>query len=163
MNLEKEVLELIEFIKQKMSEMEDQDYRDASKVFLNGNCGNLYELFCKKFSKYATPFLITYREEPYHIVTKIGKYMYDITGRTDLISYINYIREHNYDYRNAPASEFQIEELSVIDPRLDKMKNMYNYGKNIDLQWNRSYSQEENIEVMKKLYYQVDRFEQKSR
>lgn len=157
MELEKEVLELIEFVKEKMKEM---GY-DASKVFLNGNCGNLYEIFVKKFSKYTTPFLITYKDEPYHIVTKIGEHMYDINGKTDLDSYINYIKSKNSSFRNASNSDFKLKQLSVIDPILTKMKNMYKYYDNYDENFKTSFSQKEIIGVMNELYYLVGRFEPK--
>lgn len=159
MGLEKEVLELIEFVKEKMKEM---GY-DATQVFLNGNCGNLYEIFCKKFSKYSIPFIITYKGEPYHIVTKIGEHMYDITGKTDLNSYIDYIRANNSDYRNAPDSDFQIEQVSVIDRRLGKMKNMYGYYDDYDENFNTSFSQQKIKKVMNNLSFLVERFEQKAK
>lgn len=122
-NIENEVIELIEFIKQNMKDMR----LDAEDVFLNGNCGDLYKIFVSKFSKYTTPFLIRYKNEPYHIVTRIQGKFYDITGETDLKKYTNYVKEKNRNYR-FEERDFEMEQLSVADNLLQKMCGMYRYN-----------------------------------
>lgn len=124
-NIEKEVLELIEFIKQKMKEMN----LDAEDVFLNGNCGDLYKIFVSKFSKYTTPFLIKYRNQPYHIVTRIQNKFYDITGETDLKKYTKYVKEKNKNY-SFDEKSFEMEQLSVSDYLLYQMCGKYDYDEN---------------------------------
>lgn len=124
-NLKEEVMELLNFIRTKMKEMN----LDAEDVFLNGNCGDLYKIFVSKFSKYTTPFLIRYKDEPYHIVTRIQDKIYDITGETDLEKYIEYIKRENKNY-NFDEKAFTIEQLSVADNLLHKMCGMYKYDEN---------------------------------
>ena len=128
----KEVEELIQFIKDEMRKMN----LDAEEVFLNGNCGNLYRIFVEKFPKYTTPFLITYRGEPFHIVTKIGDRLYDITGETNLDKYADiFIASENGKTRVPYKKEkFAIEQISLTHDviRNRKMCNMYKYDDRYD-------------------------------
>jgi len=81
-----EVEELLEFIKQ---EMEYMNLR-AEDVFLNGNCGNLYRILVSQFPKYTTPYLISHKGIPFHLVTGIGEKIYDIRGETSLDDYVEF-------------------------------------------------------------------------
>ncbi len=122
-----EVVKLIEFIKKKMKEMN----LNAEEVFLNGNCGDLYKIFVSKFPKYTTPFLITYNEIPYHIITKIQDRFYDITGETNLEKYIKYVKENNATM-HFNEEEFKMEQLSVANPILHRMCGQYRYNENFE-------------------------------
>ena len=121
----KQVEELIEFIKKEMKEM----YLNAEKVFLNGNCGNLYMIFAKQFPKYTTPYLISYKGVPYHMVSRIGERFYDITGETSLDKYSDKMAELN-KYMKVDKNDFDIRQLSVADDiiRFKRMCNMYRYN-----------------------------------
>ncbi len=145
-NLNVEVMELIEIIKRKMQEMN----LDAENVFLNGNCGDLYKIFVSKFSKYTTPFLITYNKLPYHIVTRIQDKFYDITGETDLDKYIEYVKKNNF-IANIDESKFEIEQLSVANTLLHKMCGMYKY--------NEDYEQSEISNEMNKLLEYINTYD----
>jgi len=145
MNIEKEIFELLDFIKDEMQEMD----LNATKVFLNGNCGNLYKILVKKFPKSTIPFLISNKNIPYHIVTKINNKFYDITGETDLKKYIEYLRKaNNKEYKE---EDFEIKQLSVADELLNKMCDMYEY--------NEDYEQSEIENEMKKLLYKIEKRE----
>lgn len=128
----KQVEQLLEFIKSEMKKMD----LDAEDVFLNGNCGNLYRILVEKFPKYTTPFLITYRGEPYHIVTKIGDRLYDITGETNLDKYVDIFIASERDENNIPykRERFAIEQISVAHDVIvnKKMCNMYRYDERYD-------------------------------
>ena len=116
---------LLEFIREQMEKMN----LDAEQVFLNGNCGNLYKIFVSKFSKFTTPFLIRYEQKPIHIITKIGEKFYDITGETSLEKYIGYVRERNSNrVTSFEDKDFTLEQLSVANPLLNKMCDMYRYN-----------------------------------
>lgn len=127
----KQVEQLLEFIKSEMKKMD----LDAEDVFLNGNCGNLYRILVEKFPKYTTPFLIMYKEDPYHIVTKIGDRLYDITGETNLDKYVDIFISTNPDkYIKYKKEDFRIEQISLTHDVIvnRKMCNMYRYDERYD-------------------------------
>lgn len=126
MNVEAEVLSLINRIIEEMKKMRF----DAEKVFLNGDCGNLYTILARKFPNMATPYLVYYQNEPYHILTKINEKFYDITGETTLEKYINYVKEHNY-YRHG-EDDFRIEKLPKDTEYISKMSNQYEVDENYE-------------------------------
>ena len=120
-----DVEDLLRFIKEEMDKMGI----DAEEAFLNGDCGNLYKIFVSKFPKLTTPFLIRYKDEPMHIITRIGEKFYDITGETSLEKYAKRIREINYCViEKYEDKDFELERLSVADRLLDKMCDMYKYN-----------------------------------
>ena len=123
--IEERANELIEFITLKMKEMG----LNAEEVFLNGNCGNLYSIFASYFKKEAVvPYEILYKGYPHHIVTKIGDDYYDITGKTSLDKYIEYVKENN-TYPNFRKEDFEIKEIGIPNrnDRIRKQTNRYNY------------------------------------
>lgn len=126
MDIENEVLELIDFIKEKMKEMN----LDAQDVFLNGNCGNLYKILVSKFSKYTEPYVIKENNYPLHIVTKIQGKFYDITGETSLEKYLEYVKTHNST--RIKDEDFSIDKCSVADPILNQMCDMYRYNEEFE-------------------------------
>ena len=127
MNIEEKVNELIEFLTKKLKESRGLD---AQTVFLNGNCGNMYTVFSEFFIKESViPYRITYKDEPYHIISKIGENFYDITGKTSLEQYIEYLRE-NSDDKNYDANDFKLEEIPVNKrwSNVREQSNGYYYG-----------------------------------
>lgn len=123
MTTEEMVIELIEEIKRKMKEMR----LDAEKVFLNGNCGNMYTILANYFSnKAVVPYIISCDGYPYHIVTQIDEEFYDITGKTSLDKYVDYIKSHNKGFEK---SEFTINKIDIAErkEKVNKMSNMYAY------------------------------------
>lgn len=118
MNIEEEIIKLIAFINQQMNQMN----LSAKEIFMNGNCGNLYTILEKQFSNMTKPYVIKYRGHPYHIVTKVKDNFYDITGKTNLKEYVQYLNTHNpimLSYEN-----FEIEE--ILDNKIiSKMSNVY--------------------------------------
>lgn len=126
-NLEQEVIELINFIKKEMREMN----LDATDVFLNGNCGNLYQILAKEFGPIAKPYLIKYDGKQSHMLIKIQDIFYDITGKTTLEEYIEYVKTHNrgVSFNN---SDFKIEELQLDSIYINKMRNMYDYDEDYE-------------------------------
>lgn len=132
MTIEERVNELLEFIKDRMKEMR----LDASDVFMNGNCGNLYTIFANYFRKEAVvPYEILYRGEPYHIITKIGEGFYDISGKTYLEKYMEYLNSHNSSFR-CTENDLEMREIGIEDrkSRISKQSDMYDY----DEDWNQS-------------------------
>lgn len=102
-NINEEVIYWINFIKNRLAEMR----LDATEIFLNGDCGNMFSIFSKIFEdKELTPHCIYYKKEhPYHIVTEIEGRLYDITGETSLEKYCKYLNDNN-------IKQYNIEDLS---------------------------------------------------
>ena len=125
----KEVEELLEFIKEELDNMNVK----AEVAFMNGDCGNLYKIFVKKFPRFTTPFLVRFKEEPMHLMTKIGEKFYDITGETSLEKYIEYLKRENSDRAEMfESKEFELKQLSVADPIINKMCDMYRYNEDYE-------------------------------
>lgn len=125
---EEKVNELLTEIKSKMKEMN----LDAEKVFLNGNCGNMYTIFANYFSnKAVVPYLISYENYPYHIVTQIDGELYDITGKTSLDKYVDYVQKNN-EYITHSPEKFDISKIEIQDreDKVRRMSDMYDYDEN---------------------------------
>ena len=132
--IEERVNELIKLITEKCEEMN----LDARKVFLNGNCGNMFTILAQYFTKEAVvPCEILYRNYPYHIVSKIGDGVYDITGKTSIEKYINYLREHN-PRLTFDEKDFEIRVIPAMDRehRIRQQTNVYG----CDINGNRDYN-----------------------
>ena len=130
-NIENEVLKFINTVKKKMHQMN----LNPEKVFLNGNCGNLYSLLEKEFSPrhVVIPNLISWEDEPMHLVSEIDGKLYDIMGETNLKKYIEYVREHNNGIFK--EEDFTIKQLT--DPKeksyyTSHMRDMYMYNEDYE-------------------------------
>ena len=126
--IENRVNELISIIKEKLAEMK----LDAEKVFINGNCGDLHTIFADYFKKEAVvPYEITYQGRPVYIMSKIGDDLYDITGKTSLEKYVDYI-EKNSDYFYNNKKDYGIREIEVgkRERRIAEQSNKYGYDDN---------------------------------
>lgn len=149
--IEEKVNELIDFIKNCMKKMN----LDAEHVFLNGNCGNLYTIFDNYLKKEAViPYEILHKGWPCHIVTKIQDDFYDITGKTSLEKYIQYVVDHRsnplYEYN---SEDFEIRQIGIEGRkyRIEQQSDMYRYDENYD---ESAISNE-----MYKLYKELEKFE----
>jgi len=111
--MEKIYEEVEEFLKTIEKAMEYMDL-DAQDVFLNGDCGNLYKMFAKRFGKLAKPFVISYKGKPYHMLTGIGEKIYDIRGETGLEDYVEYFIESEKD-PTLRKEDFDIKQISDED------------------------------------------------
>lgn len=123
--IEERVNELIQVITENMKE---QGY-NAREVFLNGNCGNMYTIFAKYFKKEAVvPYEVLYEGYPYHILTSINDELFDITGKTSLEDYINYLRENNPKL-TFYEKDFELRKIPVNDRsyRIRQQSDMYDY------------------------------------
>lgn len=121
--MENRIEELISFIKNEMERMG----LDAEKVFLNGNCGNLYNIFAMEFEG-AEPWVIMYRGNPYHIVTKLNNQFYDITGKTNINEYIKYMKENNTQKFDENKFEIKKDESGIAK----QMENKFMYNEDFD-------------------------------
>ena len=128
--VQEKVEELIQFINNTMKEMR----LDATDVFMNGNCGNMYTIFAKFFRKEAViPYEILYNGEPYHIFTKINEDFYDISGKTSLDKYIDYLRKNNSNMEFSKR-DFELKEIDISDRyhRIKQQSNMYAYDEDYE-------------------------------
>lgn len=140
MTIEERVNELIEAI---TNELKGTRTLDAKDVFLNGNCGNMYTIFAKYFGpkEAVVPYRISYKGEPYHIVSKIGEDFYDITGKTSLEQYIEYVKTSkgnrglSFDERDFSIEEIPIQER---EEAISQQSNAY-YG-GYDEDWEDEYT-----------------------
>ena len=125
--IETKITEFIELIKSKMKEMG----LNATDVFLNGNCGNLYKLFVEHFPRQAIiPYVIKHGEEQLHMVSQINGKFYDITGETDLDKYYEYVKKnHPGHYKFYDKEEFSIQKLepSEREKTVREMSDKYDY------------------------------------
>lgn len=125
--MEKVYEEVEEFLKSIEKAMEYMEL-NAQEVFLNGDCGNLYKMFAKRFGKLAKPFLISYKGRPYHILTGIGEKIYDIRGETSLEDYVEYFMESEKD-PTLRKEEFDIKQISDEDRVITNEELCDNYIK----------------------------------
>lgn len=149
--MEKDILNFIEEVKNQTRKLN----LEPEEVFLNGNCGNLYHMLAREFSRTHTvvPVLIVCREEPMHMVTEIDGKLYDITGETSLPKYIEFLTNHTSPFFR--EKEFSLRRL--VDPEekeyyTTKMIDMYRY--------NEDYEQSETKEQMQRLVKRMNDYSQ---
>ncbi len=151
MATEEMVNELLNEIKSKLKQIDSK--LDAEKVFLNGNCGNMYTIFANYFPKKAVvPHIISYNKIPYHIISEIDGEFYDITGKTSFEKYIDYVQKNNPN-SSFLSEKFSMERVEIADRsyRVNQMSDMYDYDENYEQSGiaNQMYRLEEHLKLFK--------------
>lgn len=129
--MNKEVLDYIKEVRRQTEKLN----LNPDEVFLNGNCGNLYQLLSQEFSRRhrVTPVLISHRDEPMHMVTDIDGVLYDITGVTTLEKYVQFLRDHSGPlYKEADFTVKPLVEPSERGYYTSRMVDMYRYNEDYE-------------------------------
>lgn len=117
----------IMFIKNRMRDMG----LDAEEVFLNGNCGNFYQILKEIFSdKEVIAHRISHSKEgAMHIISEIksedGSKFYDITGETNIEEYVKLVNREN-PHKHYSIDDFNEHVATDFEVRQQSDKYMYN-------------------------------------
>ena len=131
MNREAEILRTIEFIRLQ----EFKRLRNPMKVYVFGNCGNLYFLLKKAFPD-AIPYLSKTRKYGEHIITCIDGKFYDIRGKlalpqdilidtkeTALSEVMN--MTNNYERKHERERKYMLKNMKKLCEFLKGKKRMF--------------------------------------
>lgn len=116
------VKDWIDFLKKEIDEKYISGIKFyAKKIFMNGNCGNLFtflHMIAKKYKVKATPYRIWNGNEPMHIVTEISGKYYDINGEYSSIEecldnyFENITNRNEYKRENFQMSKASLDEVN---------------------------------------------------